>query len=102
MLAQIVGLTLAMTAAAYTGGRLAAIWPTPRLTPLKGALLGPLAAGPTTVLLHALGGGGLGFTEFGFIDWPPVFTTLGVGAACGVIIVGAIGLVRLGSRRPFG
>ena len=102
MLAHIIGALLAMIAAAIAGARLAKSWSTPRLTPLKGALIGPIAAAPTNLLLQALGGGLIGYDRHGMIDWTPVATTLIAGALCGLIAVGAVGLIRMGSRRPFG
>lgn len=102
MLAHVVGIFLAMAAAAVTGGRLAATWSAPRLDLMKGAVLGPAAAAPTAALMQALGGGVPAFTPLGQIDWPPVTAALMSGAICGLIAVGAVGLIRLGSRRPFG
>lgn len=102
MFTNIVAVFLAAVASAIAGGALAKIWSAPRLSVIKGALMGPIAACPTAVLLHLLGGGLIGFTEFGLIDWPPVVSTVMVGACCGAIVVGAVGLIRMGSRRPFG
>lgn len=103
MLAQLIGVGLAMLAGALSGWRLARAWSAPRLTPLRGGLVGAVVAAPTDLLLQLLGGGRIGFTaDQGMIDWPPVVSTLALGAMCGVIAVGAVGLVRLGSRRPFG
>ena len=102
MFTKIVAIVLAMTAAGASGALLAAYWKTPRLSPLKGAMVGPIAAAPTAFLLQLLGGGLIRFTRHGMIDWPPVASTLMVGAMCGVVVVGAVGLIRMGSRRPFG
>ena len=102
MFTKIVAIVLAMSAAGVSGAMLAAYWSTPRLSPLKGALIGPIAAAPTAFLLQLLGGGLIGFTRHGMIDWPPVSSTLLVGALCGVIVVGSVGFIRMGSRRPFG
>lgn len=102
MFTKIVAIILAMSAAGTCGALLAYFWSTPRLSPLKGALVGPIAAAPTAFLLQLLGGGLIGFTENGIIDWPPVMSTLMVGGMCGIITVGAVGLIRMGSRRPFG
>ena len=99
---NITAIVLAMLAAGVTGALLAAYWSTPRLSPLKGALIGPIAAGPTALLLQGLGGGLIGFDDYGMIDWTPVASTLLVGGACGLIVVGSLGLIRMGSRRPFG
>lgn len=103
MMAQIVGVLLAVCAGAAAGWRLAWGWSAPRLTPLKGGLLGGFAAAPFTLLLHLLGGGQLRFSEsVGMIEWAPVVSTLITGGLCGVIAVAAVGLVRIGSRRPWG
>ena len=103
MLAQAIGVLLAMCAAAATGWRMAKFWQAPRLTPIRGAGVGALAAAPTDLLLQALGGGQIGFVpRLGMIDWPPVISTLAAGAMCGVVAVVAVGLIRTGSRRPFG
>lgn len=102
MFTMTIAIVLATLASSVTGALLAKSWATPRLTPLKGALLGPFAAAPTAVLLQLLGGGLIGFNEVGQIDWPPVASTMMTGASCGIIVVGAVGLIRMGSRRPFG
>ena len=102
MFTKIIAIVLAMSAAGVSGAFLAAYWSTPRLSPLKGALVGPIAAAPTAFLLQLLGGGLIRFTEHGLIDWPPVASTLMVGGMCGIIVVGSVGLIRVGSRRPFG
>ena len=102
MFTTIIAVALAMAAAGVTGALLAHFWSTPRLSPLKGALVGPIAAAPTAFLLQLLGGGLIRFTRHGMIDWPPVASTLLVGGMCGIIVVGAVGLIRMGSRRPFG
>lgn len=103
MLAQIVGVLLAIAAGAAAGWRLAWGWSAPRLTPLKGGLLGGVVAAPFTALLQLLGAGLLRFSpEYGTIEWAPVVSSLLVGGLCGAIAVGAVGLVRIGSRRPFG
>lgn len=101
MFTKIIAVVLAMAAASVASGLFAKIWPATRLTMLKGALIGPIAAAPTAVLLQLLGGGLIGFTELGTIDWPPVASTMMAGALCGVIVVGAVGLIRMGSRRPY-
>ncbi|MEL6980284.1 MAG: hypothetical protein AAGM38_16630 [Pseudomonadota bacterium] len=98
---QLIGVGLAMIAAGCSGWPLARAWSTPRLTPLRGALVGAVVAAPTHLLMQFLGGGGVGFAE-GQIDWPPVVSTVALGLMCGVIAVGAVGIVRMGSRRPFG
>ena len=102
MFTKIVAVMLAMFASSVTGALLAKVWPTPRLSMLKGAMMGPVAAAPTAVLLQLLGGGLVGFTNLGMIDWPPVASTMMAGGLCGIIVVGAVGLIRMGSRRPFG
>lgn len=103
MSAQVLGVLVAAISGALASWRFAAVWSAPRVSALRAAIIGGLAGGAFNPLLQALGAGDLGFaSETGTIDWPPVVATMVSGGLCGFIVILALGLIRMGSRRPFG
>lgn len=98
-LAQIVGMTLAAVAGALAAGGVARAWRLARLGRIGAPLLGALVSAPAAFLLQNLGAGNLGFQPgVGLIDWPPVASSVVVGAVCAGIAAGSVGLMRVGGR----
>lgn len=93
--AQIAGMLLAALAGGGAVYALNRLWRASRAGLLGAPLLGALSAAAASAALQLVGAGELRFTApSGQIHWPPVISTLGAGAACGLLAAVTLTLLR--------